>query len=138
MPDIDPSTLNRPDPIQTSLNPSSLSLSKPNAISAPPPASKAVKVVNTGLQRIDLEPIYTSLKAAVGENWTGYKEAIGRFVLGRPWSPILQSSCGFLYHTIFRSPIKTKIPISRRAQSIRTVAPHRPLYPLLLRHRTPA
>ena len=82
MPDIDPSALNRPEPIQTSLNPSSLSLSKPNGISAPLPASKAAKTVTTGLQRIDLEPIYTSLKAAAGEHWVGYKEAIGRFVIG--------------------------------------------------------
>ncbi|KAL9125760.1 MAG: hypothetical protein Q9217_005079 [Psora testacea] len=82
MPDIDPSAINRPDPIQTSLNPSNLSLSRSNGISAPPPASKAVKTINTGLQRFDLEPIYTSLKAAIGEHWGGYKEAIGRFVLG--------------------------------------------------------
>ncbi|KAL9103305.1 MAG: hypothetical protein Q9163_001647 [Psora crenata] len=81
MPDIDPSALNRPDPTQTSLNPSNLSISKPNGVPVPAPASKAAKAVNTGLQRFDLEPVYTSLKAAIGEHWAGYKEAVGRFVL---------------------------------------------------------
>jgi len=34
-------------------------------------------------QRIDLEPLYTALKATVGENWATYKEAISHFILGK-------------------------------------------------------
>lgn len=79
MPDIDPAALSRSDSVATA-NPSSLSLSKANNISALP-SLKATKIVNTA-QRIDLEPLYTSLKGAIGDNWGGYKEAISCFVLG--------------------------------------------------------
>ncbi|KAK4540350.1 hypothetical protein LTR36_009307 [Oleoguttula mirabilis] len=34
------------------------------------------------VQRVDLEPIYTQLKAALGEGWTEYKAAVNAFVLG--------------------------------------------------------
>ncbi|KAB2579992.1 hypothetical protein BFW01_g5496 [Lasiodiplodia theobromae] len=33
--------------------------------------------------RIDIEPLYTALKAQIGEHWAAYKEAISLFVLGR-------------------------------------------------------
>ena len=83
MPDIDPASLHRPDTLQTSLNPSALSLSKPNALSTTAPAPKASKVaVATGPQRVDIEPIYTSLKAAIGERWLDYKKALGKFIIG--------------------------------------------------------
>lgn len=32
--------------------------------------------------RIDIEPLYTALKAQIGEHWAAYKEAISLFVLG--------------------------------------------------------
>ncbi len=79
MPDIDPAALSRPDPIAT-INPSNTSLSKANGVSAIP-TQKAAKPASTA-QRIDLEPLYTSLKAAIGDNWAKYKEAISLFVLG--------------------------------------------------------
>ena len=79
MPDIDPAALSRLDSVATA-NPSALSLSKINGVSALP-VQKATKTVSTA-QRIDLEPLYTSLKAAIGDNWGKYKEAISLFVLG--------------------------------------------------------
>lgn len=33
--------------------------------------------------RIDLEPLYTALKAGVGEQWGVYKESITLFMLGK-------------------------------------------------------
>ncbi|KAF2147407.1 uncharacterized protein K452DRAFT_217310 [Aplosporella prunicola CBS 121167] len=33
--------------------------------------------------RIDIEPLYTALKAQIGEHWGAYKEAVSLFVLGR-------------------------------------------------------
>lgn len=79
MPDIDPAALSRSDSI-TAAFPGSLSLKQPNGISAPP-SQKSVKTVSAA-QRIDLEPYYTSLKAAIGENFAKYKEAICLFILG--------------------------------------------------------
>lgn len=32
--------------------------------------------------RLDLEPIYTELKAAIGEHWAEYKQAVALFLLG--------------------------------------------------------
>ncbi|KAK4693508.1 transcriptional coactivator HFI1/ADA1, partial [Lecanoromycetidae sp. Uapishka_2] len=79
MPNIDPAALGFSDPVTTA-NPASLSLSKTNGVSAQP-SLKAIKTVNTA-QRIDLEPLYTSLKAAIGDNWGTYKEAFSQFALG--------------------------------------------------------
>lgn len=79
MPDIDPAALSRSDSITTA-HPASLSLKQVNGITAPL-SQKAQKIVSTA-QRIDLEPLYTSLKAAIGDNWAKYKEAISLFVLG--------------------------------------------------------
>lgn len=82
MPDINPAALSRPDPLPTA-NPASLSLSKAHAHGvAALPLQKVVKTVNTA-QRIDLEPLYTALKNAIGDNWVGYKESISLFILGR-------------------------------------------------------
>ena len=79
MPDIDPAALSRSDSISSAF-PGTLSLKQPNGTSALP-SHKAIKTVNTA-QRIDLEPYYTSLKAAIGENFAKYKEAICLFILG--------------------------------------------------------
>lgn len=79
MPDIDPAALSRSDPAPT-LNPGSLSLSKTNGVSIPS-STKAQKTTNAA-QRIDLEPLYTNLKAAIGDHWGKYKDAISLFILG--------------------------------------------------------
>ncbi|KAL8692214.1 MAG: hypothetical protein Q9218_002714 [Villophora microphyllina] len=79
MPDIDPAALSRSDS-STTLNSGSLSLSKANGITIPS-SSKAQKTTNAA-QRIDLEPLYTNLKAAIGDRWAKYKDAISLFILG--------------------------------------------------------
>ncbi|KAI9805283.1 MAG: transcriptional coactivator hfi1/ADA1 [Piccolia ochrophora] len=79
MPDIDPAALTRVGSGSTATLtplPPTKSLSTPSASS-----QKPAKTVSMG-QRIDLEPMYTALKAAVGENWLPYKEAISLFILG--------------------------------------------------------
>ena len=78
MPDIDPAALSRQDSI--SQPSTSLVINKPNAPSVAP-AQKAQKAPNT-VPRIDLEPLYTSLKTAIGDQWGKYKEATSLFVLG--------------------------------------------------------
>ncbi|KFY74200.1 hypothetical protein V499_05760 [Pseudogymnoascus sp. VKM F-103] len=77
MPDIDPAALSRPSLTSTTpiLPPKSLSIVPPSA----PKTSKSNHVP----PRIDLEPLYTALKAAVGENWATYKEAVSLFVMGQ-------------------------------------------------------
>ena len=82
MPDIDPAALSRSDSISSAF-PGTLSLKQPNVVSALP-LQKAIKTVNPA-QRIDLEPYYASLKAAVGDNFAKYKEAISLFILGEPF-----------------------------------------------------
>ncbi|KAI4288719.1 MAG: hypothetical protein L6R35_002011 [Caloplaca aegaea] len=80
MPDIDPAALSRSDSIAPSV-PNPLILSKINSTSLPPP-TKAQKPNNTA-QRIDLEPLYTNLKAVIGDNWKKYTDAVGLFLIGR-------------------------------------------------------
>lgn len=80
MPDIDPAALSRSDSMSAAF-PGALSLKQPNGISALP-SQKAIKTVSAA-QRIDLEPYYTSLKGAIGENFAKYKEAICLFILGQ-------------------------------------------------------
>ncbi|KAL8696752.1 MAG: hypothetical protein Q9201_007501, partial [Fulgogasparrea decipioides] len=79
MPDIDPAALSRSDSTAT-FNPSTLNPIKSNGVSAPSSA-KAQKTTNAA-QRIDLEPLYASLKGAIGDNWGRYKDAISLFILG--------------------------------------------------------
>lgn len=79
MVDIDPAALSRSDTIPQSAS-TSLPNSKANGVSAPLTV-KTTKTLNTA-QRIDLEPLYASLKAAIGDNWGKYKEALSFFILG--------------------------------------------------------
>jgi hypothetical protein len=46
------------------------------------PIQKNGKLVGTGAQRIDVEPIYTALKISIGEDWPLYKLTVAEFVLG--------------------------------------------------------
>lgn len=78
MPDIDPAALSsRP----------SVSLSTPvlKTITVSTPATqKITKTSQIIPARIDLEPLYTSLKAAIGiEQWNTYKDSTTQFILGR-------------------------------------------------------
>lgn len=77
MPDIDPAALSRP----------SVSLSTPILKSITVSAPSSQKVTKTSQiipARIDLEPLYTALKSAIGsEQWTLYKESTTQFILGQ-------------------------------------------------------
>lgn len=77
MPDIDPAALSsRP----------SISLSTPilKTITVSTPATqKITKTSQIIPARIDLEPLYTAFKAAIGiEQWNIYKESTTQFILG--------------------------------------------------------
>lgn len=73
MPDIDPSSLSRPAAGQ-----STTPIAYQHAGSL-----KGTKTSQIIPARIDLEPLYTALKAAIGsEKWTTYKTAVAEFVLG--------------------------------------------------------
>lgn len=129
MPDIDPAALSRSDSIITA-HPSSLSLKQVNSVTAPP-SQKASKSVSTA-QRIDLEPLYTSLKAAIGNNWGKYKEAISLFVLGMlgklPYRPHKESS---------NSGVLTIVRFPRPPQSKRALLTNRLLRDCRREYRTP-
>ena len=78
MPDIDPAALSRQDSISQPSN--TLVISKGSSTTTAP-SQKAPKASNS-VPRIDLEPLYTSLKAAIGDQWGKYKEATSLFILG--------------------------------------------------------
>ncbi|KAL2206041.1 hypothetical protein CC79DRAFT_839763 [Sarocladium strictum] len=77
MPDIDPAALSRPANFSTpTLSSKTLSITAPGAVKI----SKSQAIP----QRIDLEPLYTALKAAIApEQWLPYKEATTEFLIGR-------------------------------------------------------
>lgn len=80
MPDINPAELSRP---AVSLTTPTLS-SKTITVSTPSTNTKPVKTSQIIPARIDLEPIYTALKAAVGnEQWTIYKDSLTQFFIGQ-------------------------------------------------------
>ena len=70
------------------MNPADLSLtispSLTKATPAPlaPTAKNNVPPAKEKIARIDLEPVYTALKAALGDAWPEYKRALSDFVLG--------------------------------------------------------
>ncbi|KAJ3567223.1 hypothetical protein NPX13_g6845 [Xylaria arbuscula] len=78
MPDIDPAAL-------SSRPAASISTPVLKTITVSTPATqKITKTSQIIPARIDLEPLYTSLKAAIGiEQWNTYKDASTQFVLGR-------------------------------------------------------
>ncbi|KAH6722217.1 transcriptional regulator of RNA polII, SAGA, subunit-domain-containing protein [Leptodontidium sp. 2 PMI_412] len=77
MPDIDPSALIAPSRISTT------PILPPKTISASAPVAPKVSKSNHVPPRIDLEPLYTALKSAIGEHWGTYKESISLFVMGQ-------------------------------------------------------
>lgn len=99
---IDPAALSRTDSASTTI--ASSKSTAPNA----PPTQKSTKAL-ISVPRLDLEPIYTELKAAIGDNWADYKEATSLFLLG-------MSVHGHVYLTFYlRESIYTvvlDIPVS--------------------------
>ncbi|KAL3471709.1 transcriptional regulator of RNA polII, SAGA, subunit-domain-containing protein [Aspergillus californicus] len=73
---IDPAALSRPDSASAAIT--STKSSPPTAT----PTQKSTKAL-ISVPRLDLEPIYTELKTAVGDKWTEYKEATTLFLLGQ-------------------------------------------------------
>ena len=78
MPDIDPAALSR---AATGSGDAVTPLISSKTI-LPPSITKA-KASNHVPPRIDLEPLYTALKGAIGENWATYKEAVSSFMMGK-------------------------------------------------------
>ncbi|KAL3457723.1 transcriptional regulator of RNA polII, SAGA, subunit-domain-containing protein [Aspergillus heterothallicus] len=72
---IDPAALSRTDSTSAAF---SSSKSTAPSTSTTQKATKAL----ISVPRLDLEPIYTELKAAVGDKWTEYKQATSDFLLG--------------------------------------------------------
>lgn len=79
MPDIDPAALTRTESYSHPLAPPPLT-TKLGGLTAST-SQKSAKATNAA-QRVDLEPLYTSLKAAIGDYWNEYKDAISLFMLG--------------------------------------------------------
>lgn len=74
---IDPAALSRPDASSVAIASSSKTAAPGNLTN-----QKTTKAL-ISVPRLDLEPIYTELKAAIGDNWTEYKQSTGLFLLGK-------------------------------------------------------
>lgn len=86
MVDINPAALSRP-----SINLSTPVLSKQSINVSVPSLHKTPKTSQLIPARIDLEPIYTALKASIGaEQWPTYKESITNFLIGIALQTIAQ------------------------------------------------
>ena len=76
-----------------SLNPADLTFNNPSSTSSlqtkgnatTTQATPKAKAAPNAAPRIDLEPLYTNLKAAIAEYFTEYKEALSLFLLGMSW-----------------------------------------------------
>ncbi|KAK6607797.1 transcriptional co-activator [Botrytis cinerea] len=77
MPDIDPAALSRSS--VTNKSPTPVLPNK--SLTATTPVQKSAKF-NHVPPRIDLEPLYTAVKSAIGENFGIYKDSIGLFLMG--------------------------------------------------------
>ena len=67
------------------MNPADLTLNtSPNLVSKAIPTALPITQRNGKIPvpRVDLEPIYTQLKAALGDQWADYKAAVNNFVCG--------------------------------------------------------
>lgn len=71
---VDPAALSRPDS-------ASAAMASSKAAASASAAQKPTKAL-ISVPRLDLEPIYTDLKAAIGDNWAEYKQSTGLFLLG--------------------------------------------------------
>ena len=68
------------------MNPADLSLGiSPNLTTRPAPPQLTITPKNgrIPIPRVELEPIYVQLKAALGDGWNDYKDAIANFVTGK-------------------------------------------------------
>ncbi|KAL4960944.1 transcriptional regulator of RNA polII, SAGA, subunit-domain-containing protein [Aspergillus stella-maris] len=74
---IDPAALSRTDSAAAAISSSSKSAAANSSTT-----QKATKAL-ISVPRLDLEPIYAELKAAIGHKWTEYKDATTQFLLGQ-------------------------------------------------------
>lgn len=99
---IDPAALSRPDSAATTIT-----SSKGSATSAPA-LQKSTKAL-IAVPRLDLEPVYTELKAAIADHWAEYKEATTLFLLGEfdmmKWTPTLNKYGLWLSATTFSGAV---------------------------------
>jgi hypothetical protein len=58
-------------------------ISARNSIALQNGTPKPAKPQGTSTPRVDLEEIYTALKASIGDNWQQYKATIAEFVMGK-------------------------------------------------------
>ena len=68
------------------MNPADLSLGiSPNLTTRPAPPQLTITPKNgrIPIPRVDLEPIYVQLKAALGDGWNDYKDAVANLVTGK-------------------------------------------------------
>lgn len=72
--------------------PSTTQVPKSSGHAVPQMTQKSSKAL-ISVPRLDLEPLYTELKVAIGENWAQYKEATALFLLGT--YSALQNVTGF-------------------------------------------
>ena len=73
---IDPAALSRADAAS-----SAIASSKGSAANNASATQKSTKAL-ISVPRLDLEPAYTELKAAIGEHWAEYKQSTALFLLG--------------------------------------------------------
>jgi transcriptional coactivator HFI1/ADA1 len=67
------------------MNPADLSITISPTLTTKSPATLSTALNKNGkipVPRVDLEPIYVQLKAALGDQWTDYKAAVNAFTLG--------------------------------------------------------
>nr|OQO18337.1 hypothetical protein B0A51_13732 [Rachicladosporium sp. CCFEE 5018]OQO18507.1 hypothetical protein B0A51_14250 [Rachicladosporium sp. CCFEE 5018] len=95
------------------MNPADLAINTSPTLANKTPTSALPSALKNGkvpVPRIDLEPLYTNLKVALGEQWTDYKAAVNAFVLGNLSQPELTYVLAPLL-----SPIPSVIPASNFA-----------------------
>lgn len=74
---IDPAALSRADAAASN----AIASSKGSATNAPATQKSSSKAL-ISVPRLELEPAYTELKAAIGDNWSEYKQSTALFLLG--------------------------------------------------------
>lgn len=78
MPDINPAALSRP-----SISLSTPTLSNKSITVSAPGSQKIIKTSQVVSPRIDLEPLYTALKAVIpADQWLVYKQSSTQFLIG--------------------------------------------------------
>lgn len=72
---IDPAALSRTDSASTAVSTS-------KAVASTAATSQKSTKALISVPRLDLEPVYTELKVAIGDNWAEYKQSTTLFLLG--------------------------------------------------------